>query len=326
MEPINDDLLIRYLQRETTAAEDKVIKTWLEADPINKKRYSELRGNWEGSKKIAPDESRDSEEAWQRFKARREAFQSSLTKSRMIWSSTWTKVAASIALLVGFIWIFIFLLPHGGQAYFTTVKLASGNQVLNERLLDGSWVLLNKHTSLSYSQPLFSKQRKVQMKAGEAYFDVEPDPNRPFIVTVQDLSIRVLGTSFHVKTSPNGQEVILENGSVEVASGTEEITLEPGEMARRDTQTNQLQKSTPDNELYRYYINNLFVADNMPLQELVQALSEAYGVSIQIADKAMQTQPITTTLPYSSLDENLKVIQETLEVQIIKKGEQIIIE
>jgi transmembrane sensor len=326
MEPITDDLLIRYLLRETTAAEDKVVQTWLEADPVNQKRYSELRWVWENSKKIAQDESRDSEEAWQRFKARREAFQSSLTKSRIIWSSTWTKVAASIALLVGFIWIFTFLLPHGGQAYFTSVNLVSGNEVVNERLLDGSWVVLNKHTSLSYSQPLFSKQRKVQMNAGEAYFDVEPDPKRPFIITVQDLSIQVLGTSFHVKTSPNGQEVILENGSVEVASGTEKIILEPGEMARRDTQTNQLQKSIPDNELYRYYINNLFVAVNIPLQELVQALSEAYGVSIRIADKAMQTQLITTTLTYGSLDENMEVIQETLEVQIIKQGEQIIIE
>ena len=326
MEPINDDLLIRYLLRETTAAEDKVVQTWLEADPVNEKRYSELRWVWGNSKKIAPEDSRDSEEAWQRFKVRREALKSSVTKSRITWSSPWTAVAASIALLIGFIWIFTFLLPHGGQAYFTSVKLVSGNEVVNERLLDGSWVVLNKHTSLSYSQPLFSKQRKVEMNAGEAYFDVEPDPKRPFVITVQDLNIRVLGTSFHVKTSPSGQEVILENGSVEVASGTDKIILEPGEMARRDIPTQQLHKSTPDNELYRYYINNLFVAENIPLQELVRALSEAYGVSIRIADKAMQTQPITTTLPYGSLDQNLEVIRETLNVRILKQEEQVIIE
>jgi len=326
MEPINDDLLIKYLLRETTTSEDKDIQTWLDADPINAKRYQELQWVWESSKKLPQTTSPNTEKAWQRFKERRESFQSSLTKTRMTWSSPWTAVAASIALLVGLIWIFTFLLPHGGQAYFTAVKLETGDQVVNERLLDGSWIILNKHTSLSYYQPLFSNLRKVQLNKGEAYFDVKPDSDKPFLVTAEDLSIRVLGTSFHVKTSPKGQEVILEKGSVEVTSGTDKLTLAPGEMVRRDTQTNQLQKSTSENDLYRYYVNNRFVAENIPLKALVSALSEAYGVPIQIPDKAIQGQLITTTLIYGSLDQNLEVIQETLGIRISKQGNQIIIE
>jgi len=326
MEPMNDDLLIRYLLRETTAAEDKAVHIWMEADPINEKRYSELRWIWESSKKISPAEIRDTDHAWQRFKERRELLPSKVAKHRFLLSSTWIRVAASLTLLVGFIWTFTFFLPHNGMAYFTSVKLESGDQVLNERLLDGSWIVLNKHTSLSYSQPLFSNLRKVQLNAGEAYFDVLPDPDKPFLVTAQDISIRVLGTSFHVKTGSKGQEVILESGSVEVTSGSDELTLVPGEMALQDSGTSQLQKSTPDNGLYKYYVNNLFVAENIPLQDLVRVLSEAYGVSIRIADEAMQRQLITTTLIYGSLDQNLEVIRETLDVGILKKSDQIIIE
>ncbi|WP_158860805.1 FecR domain-containing protein [Lunatibacter salilacus] len=323
---MSDDLLIKYLLRETTPEEIEAIQTWLKADPTNEKRYSELRWVWEKSKKINPSETPNIDHAWQRFKERRTSFQSSVTKSRLLWSSPWIKVAASIVLLVGFVWIFTFLLPHGGQAYFMSVKLESGDRVITERLLDGSWITLNKHTSLSYSQPLLSKQRSVDLIAGEAFFDVKPDSDRPFLVTVQDLSIRVLGTAFHVKTSPNQQEVILEKGSVEVSSGTEKLTLKPGEMALVDTNTNQLKRSRPGNDLYKYYVNNLFVAESIPLEDLVGALSEAYGEVILIRDKTLQTQPITTTLIFGSLDENLAVISETLNVEILRQGKQIIIE
>ena len=326
MEPMNDDLLIKYLLRETTAEEDKAVLTWIKAEPTNEARYSELQWIWEKSKKINPTETPNTDQAWQRFNERRESFHSSVTKSRMLWSSPWIKVAASVTLLIGLIWIFTFLLPHGGQAYFMSVKLESGDRVITERLLDGSWITLNKYSSLSYSQPLLSKQRSVQLISGEAFFEVKPDPEKPFLVTVQDLSIRVLGTTFHVKTSLNQQEVILEKGSVEVSSGSEKLTLVPGEMALLDTQTSRLQKSTPSNDLYKYYVNNLFIAENIPLEDLVRTLSEAYGEVILIQDKTLQTQPITTTLIFGSLEENLAVISETLNVQILRQGKQIIIE
>lgn len=326
MEPMNDDLLIKHLLRETTATEDNAVQSWLESDPSNKKRYSELQWIWEKSKMINPTESPDTDQAWQRFRERRESFQSSVTKPRIIWSSPWTRVAASIALVVGLTWAFTFLLPHGGQAYFTSVKLESGDRVITERLLDGSWITLNKHTSLSYSQPLFSKQRSVKLIVGEAYFDVKPDSDNPFVVTVRDLSIRVLGTTFHVKISPNKQEVILEKGSVEVSSGSDKITLVPGEMALLDAKTNLLKRSSPENDLYKYYVNNLFLADNIPLGDLVRTLSEAYEEPIIIRDEALKKQSITTTLIYGSLDENLAVIGETLNIRILREGKQIIIE
>jgi transmembrane sensor len=327
MEPINDDLLIRYLLRETSAEEETAVQTWLKADPINKKKYSELQWIWEKSIQINPNETANVDQAWQRFKDRRKSAQSSVPKSRRMWLSPLIKVAASLTLLVGFVWIFSVLLPHGGQAYFTSVILESKDKIVTERLLDGSWITLNKHSRLSYYQPLFSKQRSVRFLAGEAYFDVKPDSDRPFIVNVQDdFNVRVLGTSFHVKISPTRHEVILERGSVEVSSESDKLILTPGEMALIDIGTNQFQKSTPRNDLYKYYVSNLFVAESLPLEDLIHALGDAYGEVILIPDRELQKQPITTTLIYGSLDENLAVIGATLNVQILRKGKQIIIE
>lgn len=325
MEPINDDLLIRYLLRETNATEDASVSAWLKSDPSHEKRYAALSWVWEESKRIPEKEIPDTEMAWERFKAKREAPKALPLQVGMGWTSTWVKMAASIVLLVTFTWIGTLFLPHGGRAYFTEVSLVSGDTVRTERLLDGSTIILNKNTTLSYFQPLFSNQRLVQFRSGEAFFEVAHDGERPFVVEAAEFSVRVLGTSFHVKAGTITQKVILEKGSVAIASAASTITLSPGEMAILDQKTQTIQKSGLSNTLYRYYVSNQFVADSLPLAELVQALSEAYGVVISIRSSVLQSTPISTTLSYGSLEENLTVIQETLQVRISKEGEQIVI-
>lgn len=321
MELINDELLIRYLLGETTEAEGDAVGQWLKADPANAKQYEELQWVWDSSKKAG--QVADPEQAWQKFVKRRDA---SGTKTRSLWSSPWIKVAASLTLLLSLIGIYALTLPHLGKAYFTAVYLESGDAVLRERLLDGSEVILNKHSRLSYSQPLFSKVRKVELLSGEAYFDVIHLSDNLFTVTTDALSIQVLGTAFHVSKKDKRQTVTLDRGAVGMYSDRDFLVLAPGEMGVLDRTTLQLQRTRPDNELYKYYFNNLFVADNIPLETLIEAMAGAYGVEIEIQDQALRDRPITTTLPFGNLDQNLDVISETLQVRIVRQGNKIILE
>jgi transmembrane sensor len=324
MEPINDELLIRYLLGETSEAEGTAVGQWLKADPDHARKYAELKWVWESSKKAG--QLADPEQAWQKFVERRDVLASNKKPIRNLWSSPWIRVAASLTLLIAFVGLYALSLPHGGKAYFTTVYLESGDAILRERLLDGSEVILNKHSSLSYTQPLFSEVRKVELISGEAYFDVIHLPENLFTVTADELVIRVLGTAFNVSKQDSNPSVTLDRGVVGLVSGRDSLVLAPGEMGIQDRLTGQLQRSKPENELYKYYVNNLFIADNIPLETLVQALRAAYGVEIEIPDQALRNKPITTTLPYGNLDQNINVISETLELQIIKQGNKIILE
>lgn len=326
MEPMNDELLIKSLLQETDPEEEKSIKEWLTSNPENQKRFDQLKWVWDSSEKLARQSTVDGNEAWQRFLIRRDNRAVEAIPTRKMWQTGWMRVAASLTLLAGIAWAITYSLPHHGQAYFSSVSLESGDAPREERLLDGSTIVLNRNTALSYSQRLFSHERTVRMTEGEAYFDVTSNPDKPFIIEAQDLSIAVLGTSFHVKISENRKEVILDKGSVEVRAKTEKIVLIPGEKAYLLSGDNRLTKSVSENSLHTYYVTNRFVADNTPLEELVSVLEEAYNTPIDIGNESLKKIPITTTLPYRSLDDNLEVIKETLNVQVLREKGRIIIQ
>jgi transmembrane sensor len=98
-------------------------------------------------------------------------------------------------------------------------------------LQDGSEILLNADTQLSVS--FSAKQRSISLKKGEAYFDVQKDPQRPFVIGTQWGDIQVVGTEFNVDQTAQGVEVSVYEGQVQVTSLHGDTTmLQVGEMAR----------------------------------------------------------------------------------------------
>lgn len=93
------------------------------------------------------------------------------------------------------------------------------------QLPDGSIVWLNADSKLEYNKNFDGELREVQL-TGEAFFDVVKNPQRPFIVHTSSADIKVLGTSFNVKSYPDDKitETSLIKGSVEVT-----IKKRPGE-------------------------------------------------------------------------------------------------
>lgn len=85
-------------------------------------------------------------------------------------------------------------------------------------LPDGSRIDLHAQTNLRVE--LDARDRRVRLAAGEAYFEVARDPDRPFVVETPAGSVRVTGTAFSVRTSPGGAlEVIVREGTVQVRAG-----------------------------------------------------------------------------------------------------------
>ncbi|MHA6768923.1 FecR family protein [Sphingobium ummariense] len=89
---------------------------------------------------------------------------------------------------------------------------------------DGSVVTLNTETALAVK--LGANRRDVEMTRGEALFDVERDPSRPFVVIASDTRVRVLGTSFIVRALPGRPvEVLVRKGLVEVSRN--DVVVQP---------------------------------------------------------------------------------------------------
>lgn len=81
-------------------------------------------------------------------------------------------------------------------------------------LSDGTVVHLAPDSALAVD--FSSGERRVRLQAGEAFFDVTPDVQRPFRVAAGDVMTTVLGTTFNVHLSPHGADVAVRHGRVGV--------------------------------------------------------------------------------------------------------------
>lgn len=166
------------------------------------------------------------------------AYPESPRRSRRAW---W--VAAAGCTVIAFT-AFVLYRSHSGDAVPvkpTVPSLISVREVAtrtgsrsNLRLPDGTHVWLNAGSRLTYNNNTFgSRDREVEL-TGEAFFDVEHNPFKPFIIHTAKVDIRVLGTRFNVRSYPTDRttETTLVRGSIEVsikARPSEKIILKPNE-------------------------------------------------------------------------------------------------
>ena len=204
------------------------------------------------------------------------------------------------------------------------LNIASVSEVKRDTLPDGSIAVLNKHSELSYPVVFKGKTRNVKLK-GEAFFNVKADKKKPFIIVVNDVQVKVVGTSFNIRSLKSLTEIIVETGIVQVTKGNEVIELRAGERVSLETVDTTLQKEVSDDKLYNYYVSRTFVCDNTPLWKLVEKLNEAYGVNIRIGREELRKMPLNVTFADESLDVILSIISETLMIKVSKEENEIVL-
>lgn len=316
---MNDELLIKFLLKETGEDENNLVNQWLAEGEENASYFAQLERLWQASGNLAPKEEVDVEAAWLKFKAKADALpsQEAPTVKPLKRNYTWLRIAAVLVLAIGAWTVYSLLQP-------TYIQLSPSAQVLNTTLPDGSELTINKNTALSYARN-FENNRNVKLEHGEAFFKVAHDKSKPFIINSGEVAIQVVGTSFNVKHLAKHQtEVVVESGIVRVSFGEEEVTLVKGERIFIGPETKALTKKVSQDQLYSYYRTGVFVANNTPLPVLVDILNEAYGSQILLDDGAKDLT-FTAPLEYGSLEANLDIIKKTLDLKISRNQKQILL-
>jgi transmembrane sensor len=314
-----DDLLIRYLANEATATEQVQVRHWISASGDNRSHFEQLRRIWDGSAELAPVVPLDEEEAWQRFQQR---VQPAAKVVPMKKKSMWWRVAAAAVLVAGVAFA-SYLFVFDKEDVQQTLAVVTTNFVEADTLPDGSVATLNKHSSISYPKKFKGKTRPVRLQ-GEAFFHITPDKEKPFIINVNDVEVKVVGTSFNVRSTGGHTEIIVETGIVQVMRAGKTVELKAGErivVGHDSTVT----KETSNDKLYNYYVSRTFICDNTPLWKLVDKLNEAYDAHIVIGSTRLRKLPLNVTFNEESLDVILQIISQTLGVQVSKEDGQVII-
>jgi ferric-dicitrate binding protein FerR (iron transport regulator) len=207
--------------------------------------------------------------------------------------------------------------------------LATMDQPEELVLPDGSTVTLNHFSSLKYPKRFSGEIREIELE-GEGFFEVESDPEHPFVISTRDVDIRVLGTSFNVNAyrKNTAVEVIVRTGEVSVTRHgevPETIILKPGNRGiyKRAEETLEITREIDQN--YLAWKTRSFIFEDQTLLDVSEQLGKVYQAEIIIASDSLKDARITTTFSDQSLDAILNVLSATLDLDVRKSNGQIIL-
>lgn len=169
--------------------------------------------------------------------------------------------------------------PAAEELFNKVVTAIGGEYALI--LSDGTRVWINADSELEYPVEFIKKERIVKL-SGEAYFEVAPNPERPFIVEAGGVQTRVLGTSFNIQAYPNEKSVhaTLLTGSIRVAveHGGESVLLEPGREAIWEKVSGAIRVEEVDTEKAVAWRYGNFIFEEEDIEVVMRMLSRWYGV------------------------------------------------
>lgn len=195
-------------------------------------------------------------------------------------------------------------------------------------LQDGTEVWLNAQSTLKYPSHFSRKNREVEI-IGEAFFDVAEDTKRPFIVSTQNIEMKVLGTQFNVYSYSEAgyiQTDLVEGSLMVYGKKTPQTNymLKPYEQITiKDEQITIGQIESVDHFLWK---EGIYTFHNERLLDIIEKLQLYYDVKIIVEDPGIFNVRYTGKFRQrDGIDEILKIIQKIQKFNIEKDIERNII-
>ncbi|GAB3657138.1 FecR family protein [Echinicola sediminis] len=206
------------------------------------------------------------------------------------------------------------------QAGTTTVeriqKTALNGQRLRFRLPDGSKVILNSGSELSYTLP-FKEHRSIRLE-GEAFFEVTPDKDHPFKVYTGEVLTQVLGTSFNVKAYPEEQQraIAVVSGKVAVSDDFgNQALLTPSLKGVFNSDDQQLLVTHFSEEKELGWKDGILQFDHAPVEKLIKELERWYGVEMIVEEQSILQGNYTGSYKNASFEKAMKGICFTMGLE-----------
>lgn len=319
-------LIIRHLEGSIQPEESKRLQRWLLEDVQNRIFFEEVSQHWEGKSPLQEDfEERP---AWEQLSARLdiqlEDQKSTPASYKPNWQ--WSKAAA---VFIGFFVVSGLLYWWFLQNHTFTYSTRPG-QVTTLWLPDSSLVTLFENSALSYHKN--SRQREVTLQ-GEAFFDVKKQNGIPFLVKTSHLDVRVLGTSFSVKSYEKDDitETTLIEGSVEISSKDEngrlsgKKILQPQQKAMYSKKTQQLEVTIENKGQLNQLAESSLVFKNERLDRVLEVMSRQHKITISTENSNLNRCTITADFSHQPLEVAMELLCELIEASYRGDGGEIYI-
>lgn len=228
----------------------------------------------------------------------------------------WVAAAAVLVIAVSAGWWVSRQLPEAPPQQSVAIEQAESPSVIHSgkqfvRLPDGSTVLLNANSRLSYPASFGTLSREVVL-VGEGYFDVRHNPSKPFKVLTGDVTTTVLGTAFNVKAYPDDEEieVTVTRGKVNVEGGRGSFgIIKEDQQIAVNTATHDFVQTNVKAETAVEWQRKYLILDDVSLEEAARIIGHKYKVEITLADQKLKACRISATfLNGENLEQVLTVV------------------
>ncbi len=329
-------LIIKYLQGDATEAEQKQVEDYIAKSEKNKQLFESYRGLLflTQKKKVEYNADQAWEKVQRRILANKEEVIAGKTilmnsaKNRSLVKYAATAAAAVLAIVFGLVALF-------QDNDISMKKYTSGLTVSSPKTLpDGSDVVLNANSRINFPEVFSNDVREVSI-FGEAFFEVSPDPDKPFIIHASGLDIKVLGTSFNVEAYPGNDyvKVTVNTGKVLVypsatPAGREEAVgklLTAGEIATYSHKSGLLFKGVNDDLNVLSWKTGILTFKEARLADVFKAFEEKYQKQFVIEDTAILDQRLTARFENQSLEDALETLSLIFNLKFENKERHIMV-
>ncbi len=260
---LHENLMIKMLEGTASKAEVSQFQKWINLSTENEREYKDFQKIWAAVPDAKLLEKLDVEADLAALKEK--ATTPKINSNRIISINFFRRIAAVLLPLI--------IALTGLYFYFNQTD-PKAPIVLN----DGTKVWLYKDAKLDYPKTFEGNNRLVKL-IGEAFFEVAENKNKPFIIEAGATNIKVLGTSFNVRSSNQETNVVVNTGKVSLSPKNDTqngIELTKGEKGTY-TEGNLIETINKDIN-YRSWQNGVFEFDGTkPVSEVIDQLTKYYG-------------------------------------------------
>lgn len=306
------DIIARKFQGTATQQDLAELQQWLDASKANRFEFEQLQVIWNKGEEMFQTTTFKTDIAWEKV----DKTIRSNEKRAMVFPVKRLAIAVTMLAAVFTAWYFW----QSGDSSMQIVKAGTGSSSVT--LPDGTAVVLRKGSTIQYATAFSGPVRRVQLK-GEAWFQVQPDSKHPFVISTDHSTIKVLGTSFLVHSTDNGDEVIVSTGKVSMSGKQiegKQVILTAGQ--RAVLANGDLLQQTVSDSNYLAWKTGVLDFKNTPLPDVLEELSDYYDLQLSIPDTLLpavqmlninarfQQQPINQVLEEIRLTTGLQTKQE----------------
>lgn len=281
-------ILRQYFDRTLSAQDDRRVRLWLLSDRDKEAKEEALKRIWQQAGDIAPNGEEAA--AYEAFLQHREQYENRRSnKARFLKIIRYAAVIALPVMAAVMVW-YASDAYHEGIGRMQVCEVPDGT-IRQITLNDGTEITLNGGSKIIYPEKFAARDSRNVFISGEAFFNVTRDTLRPFLVHVDNMSIRVLGTTFNVRAYADERFIAttLQKGSVQLSIDDTVIVLRPNEQAFYTRSNRNIRKFAVQAKEYTLWTDGSLQFEQQPLSRIIAVLSHKFGVRFEI-DASIDTE------------------------------------